>query len=237
MQTAHELASRALPTNAPPTVLHVGPADDPNPRPPMSSMARQPESRIETLWERMLAMYGHTWASQNGSKSTGITADTWAGVLNGLSAEQLAAGLHACAAEGREFPPSAPRFRAMCLGVPSFARVQLELDNLKRHRVDKVSRFSAAVYSQLDGYAYAHASARDAERMLQRAYDYIHEEVMNGVGLPPEPAGAIEKTERAFRPASEEVRQRSIEEIRQLLHFSEEEAVAMGEEGMRRAVE
>ena len=56
----------------------------------------------------------------------GAAADTWAAALAGLTGAQIAEGLRACVAEGEEFPPNAPRFRAMCLGIPSLARVRLE---------------------------------------------------------------------------------------------------------------
>ena len=137
----------------------------------------------------MLALYGNTWASQYGVEAKGLAAETWATALSGLSGEQLAEGLRTCVVEGREFPPGAPRFRAMCLGVPTFDRVQLEL-----RKPDTASRFSRAVWMYLDTYAYRTAdTARAAERLLRAAYELAHESVMRGEPLPENPIGALAK--------------------------------------------
>lgn len=155
-------------------------------------------------------MFGHTWASQYGTVAAGLAADTWGAVLTGLTAEQLANGLHACAAEGREFPPSAPRFRGMCLGIPSFARIQLEI------RDGDPSPFAIATWSKVDGYAYRNAQADKAERMLRAAYDLAVESVMRGEPLPVI-AAKVEHEKRAVTPAPPEVAAKHIDEIRELL--------------------
>ncbi|WP_396615524.1 hypothetical protein ACHZ97_14725 [Lysobacter soli] len=137
----------------------------------------------------MAAMYGHTWTSAYGDNPSGLAADTWATALSGLTAEQLAAGLRSCVAEGGEFPPSAPRFRAMCFGIPSFEAVNHELlttDSANR------TAFARLVWSHIDGYAHRHARADDAKRMRQNAYDLAREQVMRGEPLPEPAAGEIE---------------------------------------------
>ena len=136
----------------------------------------------------MAALYGHTWASQYGGQPEGAAADTWAATLAGLSGSQMAQGLRACIAEGGEFPPSAPRFRAMCLGIPSLARVKLELADSASER----SAFARLVWHHIDGYAYRQASAKDAGRMVQDAYELASERVMQGEPLPGE-SPAIEQ--------------------------------------------
>ncbi|AIC13982.1 hypothetical protein LZ757_05920 [Xylella fastidiosa subsp. morus] len=45
-------------------------------------------------------------------------------MLVGLEAAQFVEELAACIAEGSEFPPNAPRFRSMCLSVPSLTAVR-----------------------------------------------------------------------------------------------------------------
>lgn len=150
-------------------------------------MAKPSASTVDALWRRMLGMYGNTWASQFGEQPQGLTADTWASALAGLTTAQIAEGLRACVAEGSEFPPNAPRFRAMCLGIPSFAQVKLESTRSDADR----SPFTRACWLHIDGYAYRQASAKDGERMLRDAYDLAREQVMRGVELPA-PSLAIE---------------------------------------------
>lgn len=76
---------------------------------------------MATLWLRMTELYGHKWTSVHGESDT---SDTWGKVLVGLSREQLAAGMQACARSDDPWPPSAPEFRALCeagksqLGTP-----------------------------------------------------------------------------------------------------------------------
>lgn len=137
----------------------------------------------------MAAMYGHTWTSAYGDNPGGMAADTWSVALTGLSPEQLATGLRACVSEGAEFPPSAPRFRAMCLGIPSFDAVNHELLTL-----DSANRspFARLVWTHIDGYQHRHARAEDAKRMRREAYEVAREQVMRGEPLPEPIAGEIE---------------------------------------------
>ena len=106
-----------------------------------------------------------------------MSGDTWGRALAGLSAQQVAAGIEACVAEGAEFPPSAPRFRAMCLGVPILAAVRSEL----RH--GEPSPFARAVWAELDVFRYKQASAEQADRLLREAYDLVRDRVMRGEAL------------------------------------------------------
>lgn len=133
-------------------------------------------------------MYGHTWASQYGATAAGVAAETWAATLSGLTGEQLAEGLRACRLEGADFPPSAPRFRAMCFGVPKLERVKLELT-----KPDTASRFTRAVWLRIDGHAYRTAeTGRQQAQILRAAYDLVHEDVMRGIPLPDAPVAALD---------------------------------------------
>lgn len=167
---------------------------------------------LDQFWRRMLAMFGNTWASQYGERPDGITSDTWAGVLSGVTGPQIAAGLHACAAEGREFPPNAPRFRAMCLGIPSFARVRLEITQSGMER----SPFTRSVWTFVDGHDYRHASAKDADRILQAAYDAAHDLAMRGEPLP-QPAAAELEHEAPPPVVLPDTKEARIEHMRALL--------------------
>lgn len=77
---------------------------------------------MATLWLRMTELYGHKWTSVHGESDT---SGTWGKVLFGISREQLAAGMQACARSSDPWPPSAPEFRALCeagvssLGIPT----------------------------------------------------------------------------------------------------------------------
>lgn len=71
------------------------------------------------LWERMSHIYGHKWSSSMGESAiaNGALSDvaqTWATGLNGVTGEQLAAGLHACINRNEPWPPTLPEFRALC---------------------------------------------------------------------------------------------------------------------------
>lgn len=166
----------------------------------------------------MVALYGHAWVSVHGltpqaSDHGGLTmsGSTWAGVLAGLAGPQIAEGIKACIAEGAEFPPAAPRFRAMCLGIPSLAAVRSEL------RRGEPSQLASAVWSELDAFRYRQASAEQADRMLRDAYELVRERVMRGELLPEAPVAAIAQEKREHKPASPEVARAHCDEIRAIL--------------------
>lgn len=181
------------------------------------AMHEAPAMWLRRIWERMTALYGHAWVSVLGvtphdnAEGLSMAGDTWSRALAGLSGRQIAAGIEACIAEGAEFPPSAPRFRAMCLGVPSLAAVRSEL----RH--GDPSQFARAVRAELDDFRYKQASADQGDRMLRDAYDLVHERVMRGESLPEAPVAEIPHEKHEYKPASEEVKDREKAKIRALL--------------------
>lgn len=158
------------------------------------TLSAPPAVWLRRLWERMVAMYGHAWHSVQGASPQDdagkltVAGETWSTALAGLEGSEFAAGLSACIADGREFPPSAPRFRAMCLGIPSFARVKDETTRADAER----SPFTRMAWAFVNGYDYRHADVRDAERMLRAAYDHAVEDRMRGVPLPAAAAAALE---------------------------------------------
>ena len=158
----------------------------------------------------MLGLYGHRWASQYGTTYAGTAADTWGAVLADLAPAQLAEGLRACVAEGGEWPPAAPRFRAMCFGIPSIAAVRLELQR------GTPSRFARLVWQNVDPYAHRQAQRREADRMVEDAYDIAREHVMRGGALPSEPAAMIEHDKPA-KPQLPETPEERAERLRLLL--------------------
>ena len=79
---------------------------------------------MATLWVRMTELYGHKWTSVHGEEDS---SGTWGKVLVGMTREQLASGMQACARSDDPWPPSAPEFRKLCeaggnsLGIPDVA--------------------------------------------------------------------------------------------------------------------
>lgn len=65
------------------------------------------------LWEIFAEMYGHKLVSQYGESPP----DAWVRCLTGISGQQIADGLHKCIDDSPEWPPTAPQFRNMCLGI------------------------------------------------------------------------------------------------------------------------
>lgn len=208
MQHAASLAGSALQT-----------ADHRAPIAQQSQPTAKPSPAIlDGFWRRMLAMYGHAWASQNGDHAAGITAETWASCLVGIAPEQIAAGLRACLAEGAEFPPSAPRFRAMCLGIPSLAEVRYRI------RQGEATPFTRLLWQSIDGYRYRQASADAADRMLRDAYDLAREHVMRGNPLPEESPEIEQGAVKPAEPAPPEVASQHLRNMRGLLRGDEESA-------------
>lgn len=68
------------------------------------------QEQMAELWVRMAEMYGHRWRGAYGDRDGG----TWRAALRGLSADQLRAGLRACALAGEDWPPTLPVFRRRC---------------------------------------------------------------------------------------------------------------------------
>jgi hypothetical protein len=71
--------------------------------------------KIAALWQSMSSMFGHRWVSSYGAQ---IDPDRiWLACLRDISPDQIRFGLKVCRDGCLEWPPSAPEFRGMCLGV------------------------------------------------------------------------------------------------------------------------
>jgi hypothetical protein len=174
---------------------------------------------MRRLWERMTALYGHAWVNVHGvtphdvgTRALSMSGDTWAKALAGLGDQNFAAGIGACVAEGAEFPPSAPRFRAMCLSIPSFAAVRLELC-----RGSETTAFTRAVWQELDVFRYRQSNTDLADRMLRDAYGLVRDRVMRGQPLPAEAIAEITHVQREFKAATPEHARAHCDAIRKLL--------------------
>lgn len=179
----------------------------------------------------MAALFGHTWTSAYGDNPRSIAGAEWARTLAGLSRAEVEAGLDVCRVVGAEWPPSAPRFRAMCLGIPSFARVK---DETLRSDAER-SPFTRLVWGHVDGYAHRHADTRTADKILREAYDRAVEDRMSGTPLPDVVAVIEQQAAPKPEPPTPEQVEQHLAEIRTALGLSLSEAAAMGEEGLRMA--
>ncbi|WP_369211002.1 hypothetical protein [Xylella fastidiosa] len=154
----------------------------------------------------MTAFYGHAWVNVHGQSAQDeegaltVAGETWQKVLVGLEASQFADGLAACIAEGGEFPPSAPRFRSMCLGVPSLAAVR---SHFTAGSTRGNTPFVAKCWEFIDTWSYCQSSRAESDRMLREAYEQARDFVMRGGVLPAVPVALIEAQQPAApQPAS-----------------------------------
>lgn len=176
-------------------------------------------------------MYGHAWVRSYGAEPNSVNGREWGITLAGLRKPDIDAGLEACRAEGSEWPPSAPRFSAMCRGVPSIAKVR---DELSRPRSVK-SAFTRAVWACIDPYRYRSNGDRVQERMLTEAYELTRERVMRGEPLPKVSAEIEHQQRKPGPPATREQQARYMAEIANELGLSPVEVEAMGADGLVRS--
>lgn len=167
------------------------------------SNGRLSASAMETLWERMAAIYGHRWTSSFGDAADGLPADTWSGGLAGLTGDQLGRGLKACVTSADPWPPTLPQFRAMCLSIPTLETVRAELHKDGRGTV-VATPFAMLVWQHIDGFTYWQADGRVAAAILKAAYDGAREFVMAGGDLP-EALVAIAAPDGASQRRSERI--------------------------------
>lgn len=146
----------------------------------------QPLSKpiLRDLWTRMSAIYGHRWnsaygdLSEDGTGKPTVAGDTWKRGLLGVTAQQVGTGLNACIASAEPWPPTLPEFRALCLGVPSLAAARTAMVE------PEPTPFARQMWSYLDTHRMRLATSRDAERMVEGAYQQAREFVMRGGVLP-----------------------------------------------------
>lgn len=163
----------------------------------------------------MASLFGHSWVSQYGAAPDGIGGDTWSAVLAGLTNQQIALGLQKLSRIPSDWPPTAPKFRSLCLAIPSLAEVRIELA-LSRSPNWKPTPFARQVWSYIDGFRYRQSPADIADRMLRDAYELAVGFVMDGGELPV-PAEALTKQEPATEASDAPPAADSIEGIRRAL--------------------
>ncbi|AFC85892.1 hypothetical protein Fraau_1469 [Frateuria aurantia DSM 6220] len=161
-------------------------------------------------------MFGHSWVSQYGANPAGLAGDTWGTVLAGLTGEQIAQGMRETLALGSDWPPSAPRFRAMCIGIPSLAATQHAM------RTGATDPFTRQAWTYIDSFQFRSADADQAARMMRDAHELTVRFVMDGGELPAEPVAAIAVDPAPEHvPASPDFARQRIEEIQRQLGAGE----------------
>lgn len=226
MQQAHQAAASALQSaSKQKSKLHT--SATPN-QPAAASSTAKPSALIaDYVWLHMSGLFGNAWTSTYGDNPRSAAGAEWAKTLTGLNRSHIDAGLDGCRSAGSDWPPSAPRFLAMCRGIPSFARVSNELAKSP----ENWSAFTRAVRNNLDEFIYRNSSTKDARRLLQDAYDVVNDMVMRGDPLP-EPVPFLSSEERPIVLASRDQAHRRWADIAQVLGLSDGEVKAMQSAGI-----
>ena len=82
---------------------------------PESEHRRIERHKVQTLWGLMSSMFGHKWTSAFGDE---VDPDrVWQACLSDVSPDQIRHGMNKLAKSGRDWPPAAPEFRAICLDL------------------------------------------------------------------------------------------------------------------------
>lgn len=138
----------------------------------------------------MAAIYGHRWTSAYDPDPACGAARQWAEGLAGATLDGIARVVAQCRSGrlGRDgWPPTLPEVIAVAYGVPSLAEVRAELLARDTQR----SPFARMVWRELDNWAWRHAEASEADRMLAEAYARARDAVCAGEPLP-EPLPELE---------------------------------------------
>jgi len=153
----------------------------------------------DLLWARMVARYGHRWIAHYGDTPDGLAGAEWRDTLAGVDRDMLRKGFTADALRGEDWPPSSPKFRALCFGVPSFA----EVERLVSPGRPATTPFARLVMGCIDGWEFQHADMDKARRMVQDAYALAREHILAGGDLPDEPVAFIPDMKPRKRELSE----------------------------------
>lgn len=164
------------------------------------------------IWAHMGVAFPHRWTSAMGDDPRGPAGRAWATALAGMTREQIDAGLEACRHRADGWPPALGEFQAMCLGVPTLARVEIEI---ARAAPEDRLPFTLLVWQLLDVHAFRIAPAKESRRLLAEAYELAREHVMRGGDLPEKPAAAIAHEPRPqWTPPTAEERAATLARVR-----------------------
>ena len=113
------------------------------------------------LWKRLREYLGLSWTREHG-EIDGSDIDTWQDALADFSEAQIARGVKWCQSWDREWPPTLPQFKNLCLTV----RPE-ELPNYteKRMALEKQTGQPVAMLEHLARSAHSEIAQRELERM------------------------------------------------------------------------
>lgn len=118
---------------------------------------------MDKLWMKMTRIYGHKWSSIAESDD-----GTWVAGLRGITPDQVAAALGRLVTMAREWPPTLPEFRKLCLAVDDE-----ELDGFIRKFALK--RFQSFDIHQMS----RHEVQKHIDRAREAATDeYLHKKMI-----------------------------------------------------------
>jgi hypothetical protein len=166
----------------------------------------------------MAAIYGYRWTSAYGERCDDdagvltIAGDTWQRGLDAVGEQRIGTGLNACVICADPWPPTLPQFRAMCLEVPSLARVRLTFSGGA-----PTTPFTRRMWQNIDSFRMRQADANQAERIIRDAYEMACEYVMGGGKLSPELVAAIEEKKPEPTPADPVTAKAHIDRIAEML--------------------
>lgn len=175
-----------------------------NERPSMSETPMRGEL-LSRLWTRMQEIYGHRWASSYGEAAevdgrlTGCS-ETWGKGLAGITPQQVAVGLKSCVTSADPWPPTLPAFRAMCMDVPTYFRVEQAIQD------GEDFPFMRQVRLHLDWHLYRQSPAEKGARMVRAAYELAREHLMSGGKIPDPPLMIEQQPEPQPKPTGDDTR-------------------------------
>lgn len=171
---------------------------------------------LRHLWSKMAGAYGHRWVSAFGDSPERSVGDgegdrskqpeltdagaMWSHALKGIALPTIAAGVRRCMLTGNGYPPTAPEFRALCLGIPPLAHVQLLLGRSDLAEDPHLRRFLLLVNRFCDPWRLNLRDPQAWERMVRDAYGAACAHVMAGYDLPVIPAGMLASPKKYQRP-------------------------------------
>lgn len=188
-------------------VMQSVPTSTPPQTPPTTSAPTLQQRHMVQLWVRMKKIYGSTWTREFGAADDG----TWLQGLQGITPAQLGVAITKCAASGKEFPPTFPKFREMCawasadLGLPPAEVAYREAcHNAHRNRDDHVWSHAAVWHAaRAVGFDALFASA-DARTAFEREYQQLIARIASGEALEAAPLPAVQRS-TSWRPTAHAV--------------------------------
>lgn len=185
------------------------------PQPPRFS-----NTGLDELFARFAARYGRTWTNQYGTSDAAmaIAYAEWGETLGGLTRAQVQHGIKIDADRASEFPPSSPAFKAMCLGIPSFAAMRYEMT----HGNEARTPFGLLCWRFVDTFRLRQADQREADKLARDAYELAKAHVMAGGELPEVHELLAEPEPADRKPASPETAKRHLDAMWAVLKGGEQ---------------